>query len=161
CGISDSILRHLIYVRKVAQLGSVAAVIGQTQTGIETEIALDRKIPLLDVRVFIVQVHQVREALRPRLRQVGRERVWEIQRGLSAPERLIVGPVVGSRQSPAQARDPAQQSFKVPAVASSNDRTVVREWTPSESNARSKIGFLRIAHRLRNAGLSPCQYRHR
>src|SRR6516164_5741548 len=88
CGIADSILRHLIYVRQVAQLGSAAAVICQTQTGTEPEIALDSKIPLLDVRILIVQVHQVREALGAWLRQVGRERVREIQRGLSANKSL-------------------------------------------------------------------------
>src|SRR5262249_52352962 len=57
-GVPNSVFGYLINVRDVTQRGSVAAVISQAQARVETQVALKRQVPLLDVGVFIMQVHQ-------------------------------------------------------------------------------------------------------
>ncbi len=79
---------------------AVAAIVGDTQTGLKTEIALNGQVPLLDVWVFVVERIRQIEILRARLGEIRRERVRE--RVLAFPLLMELVNVATSLASTAQ-----------------------------------------------------------
>src|SRR5580704_3445514 len=69
-GKSNGIRRHLVWIGGYREIVAVAAVVGDAQAGLKAEITLDGEVPLLDVRIFIVErVGQI-EVLGARLSEI-------------------------------------------------------------------------------------------
>ena len=145
---------NLIIVNLIAQLATMAAVVGHSQSGSEADVALHRHIPLLDVRIVVMQGGSELEGFGSRYRQGSRECIRERQDRLSVDKRVGVFGHVARFGRPGSADAAARFGLVELPIAAADDRLAVIGRPPCESDARRKVARIVPAKTLVYADLA-------
>src|SRR5438552_2364475 len=155
--ISGRVGCKLIGVPLAPKVTAMAAVVRQAQRRTESDIAFDREVTLIDLRILVMNISRLLEELRPKLGELRRERIRKLQRRFAIDDRLVVERLVRTVDCVSRTQQRAQGSLNEPSEAASNYRLSIRRWPPCETGARRKIVLLRITQALGNSSLPRCE----
>src|SRR5262249_44581730 len=118
--VSDSVRRQLADVLRIAEVRAMAAVVRKTNARAESQVTFEREVPLLNVRVTIVDVSRKAEVLRAWNRKIAGERIRHRQSGLAIRNRVGVGADVARVNRPTCAGQGPQHRFDESTIASAD-----------------------------------------
>src|SRR5205823_9597036 len=128
--ISGRVGCKLIGVPLAPKVTAMAAVVRQAQRRTESDIAFDREVPLIDLRILVMNISRLLEELGPKLGELRRERIRKLQRRFAIDDRLVVERLVRTVDCVSRTQQRAQGSLNEPSEAASNYRLSIRRWPP-------------------------------
>src|SRR5262249_7585382 len=143
-GKSYGVGRHLVEILAQRQIGSMAAIVGNAQTGLEAEITLDGEVPLLDIGIPVVEIVGLAKVLRARLGEICREGIRERVLCLSILDGIGEAGHVTRRHAPRSQDRVAKRRVDIFSVSTAEHRLAVRGGAPGKANTGSEVRFLRI-----------------
>src|ERR1051326_324006 len=151
---SYGIGRHLGEIGVHRQISTMAAVVGDAQAGLEAQITLYSKVPLLDIGILVVGIEGDEKVLRAWLCEICRKRIGERVLCLSIADRIGEACHITRLHGPRRLDQVAKRRVDIFPISAADHRLAVSGGAPGKADTRGEVGFLRITQTGGNAGLA-------